>query len=139
MANRLGFGAFVTKSQLEAATLMATRNSPAVQAEGNIAMFDWDATGALANTLLPVLVLGGSADIVTKSSASETLATSAPTAILEIAEDAGHLGFVEREERYHAAIRRFVERCFSNDAIHDDSAPLRPANEILNGFGPAGR
>lgn len=115
LANRLGFGAHVTKSQLEAATLMATRNSPGVQADGNIAMFDWDATGALAKANVPVLVLGGSVDIVTKPSASETIATSTPAATLEIAEGAGHLGFVECEERYHAAMRRFLVRSFAID------------------------
>jgi pimeloyl-ACP methyl ester carboxylesterase len=113
LANRLGFGAYVTKAQLEAATLMATRNSPGVQADGNLAMFDWDATGALAKLNMRLLVLGGSVDIVTKPSASETIAASAPAAALEIAEGAGHLGFVECEERYHAAMRRFIERCFA--------------------------
>jgi len=117
LANRFGFGAFVTKSQLEAATLMTTRNSPGVQADGNIAMFDWDATNALKGTNLPVLVIGGSLDIVTKPSASAAIAASTQLGHLEIAQGAGHLGFVECEERYHAEIRRFLIRSFSGGEL----------------------
>src|SRR4051812_37708413 len=35
LAQRLGYGKFVTRSQLEHTTLLATRNSPAVLARGN--------------------------------------------------------------------------------------------------------
>lgn len=110
LANRLGFGAHVTKAQLEAVTLMQTRNSPGVQADGNTAMFDWDATGAMAAFPGSVLVLGGSVDIVTKPDASKSIASVAPAAGLEIAEAAGHMGFLECDERYHAPMRRFLER-----------------------------
>ena len=116
IANRLGFGAHVTKAQLEAVTLMQTRNSPGVQADGNLAMFDWDATGNLPNVPVPTLVLGGSVDIVTKAEASQTIASRAPAASLEIADGAGHMGFLECEERYHAPLRRFLDRCFAVQA-----------------------
>ena len=110
LATRLGFGSHVTKAQLEATTLIQTRNSPGVQADGNIAMFDWDATGAMATFSAPLLVLGGSVDIVTKPDASEAIAEIVPAATLEIAERAGHMGFLECNEQYHATIRRFLER-----------------------------
>jgi hypothetical protein len=47
MANRIGFASEVTRSQLEHNTLLATRNPPAASARGNLAMFRWDAEGAL--------------------------------------------------------------------------------------------
>lgn len=123
IANRLGFGAFVTKAQLEYVTLLSTRNSPAVQADGNLAMFGWDATASLANFPVPALILGGSADIVTKPEASGFISQYAPGAVLEIAEGAGHLGFLECSERYHAPMRRFLARCFA-----DDSATRAPSS-----------
>jgi len=110
LATRLGFGSHVTKAQLEATTLIQTRNSPGVQADGNIAMFNWDATGAMAAFDAPLLVLGGSVDIVTKPDASVAIAETAPAASLEIAAQAGHMGFLESSEQYHAPLRRFLER-----------------------------
>src|SRR3569623_1722879 len=74
LANRFGFGRFVTRSQLQHSTLLATRNAPGNIARGNLAMFAWDATGALASAGVPVLVVGGSVDVVTKPDASVTIA-----------------------------------------------------------------
>ena len=48
LANRFGFGKHVSRSQLNATALLGTRNSPGAQARGNLAMFRWDATGALS-------------------------------------------------------------------------------------------
>ncbi|MBW8733573.1 MAG: alpha/beta hydrolase, partial [Asticcacaulis sp.] len=42
IANRLGFAGRVTRSQLDYTALLTTRNSPAAQARGNLAMFKWD-------------------------------------------------------------------------------------------------
>ena len=109
LASRFGFGRYVTRSQLEHVTLLTTRNPPGVQARGNLAMFDWDASEALSGLDVPVLVLGGDRDIVTKPEASCALASSAP-AELEIVGGVNHMGFVERSDIYHYAIAAFVER-----------------------------
>jgi pimeloyl-ACP methyl ester carboxylesterase len=74
LANRLGFGKHVSNAQLNHTALVQTRNSPGVQADGNLAMFDWDATDALKAFPVPLLVLAGSMDIVTKPEASRTIA-----------------------------------------------------------------
>lgn len=108
LANRLGFGRFVTRSQLEHVTLLATRNPPGVQAKGNLAMFDWDATGALARFDKPVLVIGGDKDIVTKLEASRVIARETATADLRVIEDVNHLGFLERADLYNGLIAEFV-------------------------------
>lgn len=71
-------------------------------------MFDWDASEALSGMGVPVLVLGGDLDIVTKPEASRALASS-PQARLEIIDGTNHMGFVERSEIYHNAISAFVE------------------------------
>jgi pimeloyl-ACP methyl ester carboxylesterase len=108
MANRLGFGSHVTHSQLEHTTLLATRNPQGVLAKGNLAMFHWDATSALPHINVPVLVLGGDKDIVTKLDASRTIAAEIPDARLQVIEGANHMGFLERADVYNTAIADFA-------------------------------
>jgi pimeloyl-ACP methyl ester carboxylesterase len=108
MANRLGFGPDVTRSQLEHVTLLSTRNPPASIGRGNLAMFRWDATGALAKVPVPVLVLGGAIDIVTKPDASRVIAGTNPKAALKIIDRANHMGFLEQHGIYNGAIDAFV-------------------------------
>lgn len=119
MANRFGFGAYVTRSQLEHVTRLVVRNSPAVQARGNLAMFDWDATSALSGLQIPVLVMSGDVDVVTKLEASQVIAGSTPTARLECVSGVNHLGFLERADVYDAAIAAFAT------AAADGLAPAR--------------
>lgn len=107
LANRLGFGKHVSKQQLEWAALVTTRNSPAVQASGNLAMFEWDATNGLASFPVPVLAIAGDMDIVTKAEASRTIEGLAPVATLEVVNDVNHMGLLEAPERYNALIARF--------------------------------
>lgn len=109
LANRLGFGRYVTRSQLEHTTLLATRNPPGVSAKGNLAMFRWDATPDLPKLTVPTLVLGGDKDIVTKLEASRTIVDRIPGARLEVVEGVNHMGFLERSEVYNQAIAEFVE------------------------------
>lgn len=108
LANRLGFGRYVTRSQLEHTTLLATRNAPGRQAQGNLAMFRWDATDALAGLPVPVLVIGGDMDIVTKLEASERIAGSTSNATLLKVEGVNHMGFLERADVYNTAIAEFA-------------------------------
>ncbi|KQW81083.1 hypothetical protein ASC89_04425 [Devosia sp. Root413D1] len=113
VANRIGFGNHVTRSQLNAVTLLGTRNSPAAQARGNLAMFRWDATAALSQTKVPVLVVGGQVDIVTKPEASRTIGESAVAARTLIVDEVNHMGFLERYETYNAAIDKFAVEVFA--------------------------
>ena len=109
LANRIGFASQVTRSQLEHNTLLATRNPPGVSARGNLAMFRWDAAGALQAIAVPTLILAGDSDLVTKCEASQTLARATPGSRLEVISDANHMGFLERSEIYNAQIARFCE------------------------------
>lgn len=108
LANLIGFGRRPTRSHLEHVTLLATRNPPGVLARGNLAMFGWDATGAMAAVDCPVLVLGGRRDIVTKVEASETIARTTPNVRLDRVEGANHLGFLEHAGHYNTAILDFA-------------------------------
>jgi pimeloyl-ACP methyl ester carboxylesterase len=108
LANRFGFGRFVTRSQLEHVTLLATRGPPAIEAKGNLAMLHWDATGALGRFQPPLLVIGGDKDIVTKLEASQAIAAAAPNGRLEVIEGANHLGPMERADLYNSLIADFA-------------------------------
>jgi len=109
LANRIGFASQVTRSQLEHNTLLAVRNPPAVSARGNLAMFRWDAEGAMRTATVPTLILAGDKDLVTKCEASQTLARATPGGRLEVIADANHMGFLERSEIYNAQIAQFCE------------------------------
>lgn len=109
IANRLGFGRFVTRSQLEHNTLLATRNPPGVMGRGNLAMFRWTAETALPALTVPTLVIGGDRDIVTKLEASRHIADVAPGARLTVVEGVNHMGLLERADLYNGAIAAFVD------------------------------
>ena len=109
LANRIGFGKYVTRSQLEHTTLLSTRNAPGNIARGNLAMFRWDATGALSRVRPRILVIGGAKDIVTKPEASRTIARTKPNAQLQIIEGVNHMGFLERSDQYNESITSFAQ------------------------------
>lgn len=109
VANRLGFGKHVTRSQLEHVSLLTVRNRPGVQARGNLAMFHWDSENALARVTCPVLVIGDGADIITRLEASEHMVKIAPTAKLAVVMGGNHLGFIEMTDRYLELIAEFAE------------------------------
>jgi pimeloyl-ACP methyl ester carboxylesterase len=137
LANRFGFGAFVTRSQLEHTTLLATRNDPAVQARGNLAMFRWDAGDGLANLKVPTLVIGGDADLVTRLEASRRVAQAAPAATLQVIGKVNHMGFLERADVYNRAIAGFVDT-LARGARHADRAPPAWQSQVSGPGDPDG-
>lgn len=126
IANRLQFGTTVTRSQLEHTTLLGTRNPPDVLAKGNLAMFDWDASGAVAAMACPVLIIGGEIDIVTKLEASESMARQAQGARLERVSGANHMGFLERAQHYDALIGDFVAQVADAPGVATPGLVSRP-------------
>ena len=114
LANRLGFGPDVTYSQLEHTTLLSIRNPQGPQARGNLAMFRWDADGALTAAGVPVLVVAGLNDLITNAQASAHIASTVPGAETVFVDRANHMGFTEHAERYNAEIAAFADRAFEN-------------------------
>jgi pimeloyl-ACP methyl ester carboxylesterase len=129
LANRVQFAGSVTRSQLDHATLLGSRNSPAVLARGNLAMFDWDATAALVSSPCPVLVLGGRQDVVTKLEAGEAIAGQTPGAKIEAVEDANHMGFLEQSLAYNALIADFITERGASWAKRIDRHPAPEIDE----------
>ena len=107
---RLVHGAAVTRSQLDHTALASTRSNPAVVAKGDIAMFHKKTTNTISLLTVPVRVLGGDSDIVTKPSASEYIAASAPSSELEIKHRANHMSVLDQAPSYHQAIEGFVSK-----------------------------
>jgi pimeloyl-ACP methyl ester carboxylesterase len=108
VAIRLGFGSWASRDQLDKAALAVTRNSPEVQARGNLAMFAWDSREAIAGTTAPVLVVGGEVDIVTKAEASQAIARMASRPQLVLVPGANHMGPQGKAETYNALLADFV-------------------------------
>lgn len=108
LANRVGFGKGVTRSQLNHVTLLATKNRPGNIEKGNLAMFRWDASGAIARVGVPTLLLAGAVDIVTKPEASGDIAHQAPAVSLKVIQDVNHMGMLERADEYNAEIAAFA-------------------------------
>lgn len=109
MATRLTFGKGVTRTQLDHAALLGTRNSPASIARGNLAMFRWDATGASAGLNDPLLILAGDGDILTKPEASETIAATAVAPVLHVLPHSNHMSFLDHGPEYHRLIARYAD------------------------------
>lgn len=128
-AMRLGFGPSVTRRELDHTTLLSVRNSPGVQAKGNLAMFRWDATGALARFTAPVLVIAGDRDIVTLREAGEWIAREAPLGRLHVVDGANHMGPMDRAEAYNRLIADFVLAAQAG-AAHDRPAAPGPRRPI---------
>jgi pimeloyl-ACP methyl ester carboxylesterase len=116
IATRFGFGRFVTRSQLDRTALLMTMQNPAVSAHGDLAMFRWDA-GAGLDVRVPVLVIGGSKDIVTKPGASEVITRTLPGGHLQIVEGVNHMGPVERADLYNEAIAAFATSLSANRPV----------------------
>ena len=103
-----GFGRFATRAQVDLTARLASEGSPAVQAKGNLAMLNWRVTDDLPAVPVPVLVLGGSKDIVTLPRASREIAGAVPRARFVEIEGGGHMGFMEAHDRYDAEIAAFA-------------------------------
>lgn len=126
LANRFQSGAAPSRSQLEHTTLLGTRNSPAALAKGNLAMFDWDATGAIADMSCPVLIIGGDVDLVTRVEASEALMRASRTGALQRVSNVNHMAFLEREHHYNALITAFIAEQGKDLSVARSAAAPRP-------------
>ena len=104
-----GFGSRPTREQLDRTARLVTKNSPAVQARGNIAMLHWSATDRLSQIDVPALVFVGGRDLITKDHAGEAIVAALPQARLVRVEDAGHMGPVEQAAFYNEQIGDFVD------------------------------
>jgi pimeloyl-ACP methyl ester carboxylesterase len=123
LANRIQFGGSVTRSQLNAVTLLGTRNPQGVLAHGNQGMFRWDATAAMRHYLGPVLVIGGRVDLATKVEASRVIAAEARGSRLLEVDGVNHCGFLENAAVYNDAIAEFARTVRANPVAETSALP----------------
>ncbi|HEY0601215.1 alpha/beta hydrolase [Brevundimonas sp.] len=107
-ARLAGFGTRPTREQLDRTARLPTKNSPAVQARGNLAMLRWSVTERLTRIDLPALVFVGGRDLITKDHAGEAIAAALPQGKLVRVDDAGHMGPVEKAAFYNEQIGDFA-------------------------------
>jgi len=108
----------VTRGQLEYGTRFNIKDKPNVIAKGLRAVLRWDETPTPATITVPVRVLAGDADRVTKPEAGKAISELAPDADFILVEPAGHNGLLEQGGQYAAAIGQFVERVSAPQQQH---------------------
>lgn len=104
-----GFGARPTREQLDRTARLVTKNSPAVQARGTLAMLRWSVTDSLPRINVPALVFVGGRDLMTMEHAGEAIAAALPQGRLVRVEDAGHMGPIEKAAFYNEQIGDFAD------------------------------
>jgi pimeloyl-ACP methyl ester carboxylesterase len=107
LANRIQFSKDVTRSLLEHTTLVAVRNPPASIERRNLGMYHWRGLEELELDV-PVLVIAGGRDIITKREAGEEIARRISMAKLQVVDRANHMGPFEQVEAYASAIASFA-------------------------------
>jgi pimeloyl-ACP methyl ester carboxylesterase len=100
----------VTRGQLEFGTRFNIKDKPNVIAKGLRAVLRWDESRTPAGITVPVRVLCGDADRITKPEAGRAISEMAPDADFVMIEPAGHNGLLEEGRQYGAAIAEFVAR-----------------------------
>ena len=108
-ARLAAFGTRPTREQLDRGARLPTKNSPAVQARGTLAMLRWSITDELPRIDVPALVFAGGRDLITQDHAGETIAADLPQARLVRVDDAGHMGPVERAAVYNEQLADFAD------------------------------
>jgi pimeloyl-ACP methyl ester carboxylesterase len=97
-----------TWRQLNMVSFLAAITPPSVFARGVLATFRYDASNVLPFIKVPVCIVGGGRDKLTKPEASVTMHNQIPTASLFMAEDAGHCSLIERHAEINEAVGDFI-------------------------------
>lgn len=107
-AARLLFGKDPVPSQVELARVLLASASEDTIVGCARAMTSFDLTGQLARVTVPVLVVNGTADLLTTPGDARRLARGLPDARLELVSGAGHMVMLERAERLGALLCGFA-------------------------------
>ncbi|MBB3223674.1 alpha/beta fold hydrolase [Pseudoduganella umbonata] len=98
----------VTRGQLDFGSRFNVKDTPSVIAKGLRAVMRWDETDTPAILPVPVRVIVGDADRLTKPEAAVAITAKAPRADLVTISPAGHNGLLEEGRQYGKAIAEFV-------------------------------
>ncbi|HYO26494.1 MAG TPA: alpha/beta hydrolase [Lacipirellulaceae bacterium] len=90
--------------------------NPAVVARGMLAMLRFDEQATLPRINVPVQVVVGENDRLTRREASETIASRVPGAALTVVDPGGHLALLEQQEIVNQSIGQLVKRATAHHA-----------------------
>jgi pimeloyl-ACP methyl ester carboxylesterase len=107
----LGYTGTQTRGQLEFSALLSALPWPAVLARGTLAMFKYNETATLSTIDVPVLLIVGASDIVTRPTASIRMKAELPQSDLVILKRSGHMSLIEQNQRFAKAVRKFSVAC----------------------------
>jgi pimeloyl-ACP methyl ester carboxylesterase len=99
----------VTRGQLDFGSRFNIKDTPSVIAKGLRAVLRWEEMATPARIPVPVRVLAGDADRLTKPEAGLEISRLAPHADFVSISPAGHNGLLEEGRQYGAAIAQFVQ------------------------------
>lgn len=105
---RLGFGREPLASHVELARQMLSECEPDTSRAAILPLLGIDLTEELEDLELPVLVVGGTADVLTPPLESRRLARHIPGARLHLFDRAGHMLMLERADELHRLLFDFA-------------------------------
>jgi pimeloyl-ACP methyl ester carboxylesterase len=88
---------------------------------------DYDVTALLDLVTVPVLVIAGTHDRLTVSSAAEYLAEHLPKAELVVLEGTGHMPMLERHDQFNKLVGKFLDDVLGGAEIGDEATGLEHA------------
>ena len=106
-----GFAGRAPRRQLDFATRLGVKASPAVLARGILATFRFDESATLAAVRVPALVLTADGDRVLVPEASAHMAQAMPAARLTAIQDARHQALLQHHREFDAALLEFADAC----------------------------
>ncbi len=110
------FAGTETRGQLDFAAGFLPRARPDVLARGMFGMMHYDATATLPTIGVPTLVVAADGDVTCVPEASETIALGTPGASIVTLSPARHMGVIERNEEFDAAVAEFADACLASRA-----------------------
>jgi len=105
---RLGFGRDPRASHVELARQMLSQCEPDTARAAILPLLGVDLTRELEHLEIPVLVVGGTADLLTPPMEARRLARHIPGARLELLERGGHMLMLERTDELHRLLFDFA-------------------------------
>jgi pimeloyl-ACP methyl ester carboxylesterase len=111
------FAGTETRQQLDFVSRYEMLSTPSVVARGGLAMFHWDGSDAFEKISVPVLLIAGNEDTTTVPEASAHMQKRIAAAQLVLSGPAKHMGPIERNREYNAALSSFATACFRRDHL----------------------
>jgi len=115
--DKSSFAGTESREKLDKAARYLPKAWPGVLARGMLAMFRYDATATLGTIGVPTLVIAGDRDNTTEPWAGGVMAESIPKGALHTITPARHLGHMEHQDDFIAAVNRFTAQLGSDASV----------------------